>query len=137
MNRETILSRMKEEGLRLTPQRVQIVELLFELSHPTAERIYSSMLEKFPYASQATVYNTLKRLKELGLARELANGDKSSHYEIAESEHWHFNCRSCGEIFDVEASPSEPLLAVGGQRGSFHVEGYQVEFYGLCPNCKG
>jgi len=136
MNKDTIVNRMKEEGLRLTPQRVQIVELLFELSHPTAERIYAAMIEKFPYASQATVYNTLKMLKELGLARELSAGDKSSHYEIAESEHWHFNCRACGEIFDLEANLSEPLLAVGTQRGAFQVDSYQVEFYGLCAKCR-
>lgn len=135
MNRDTILNRMKEEGLRLTPQRGRIVELLFELSHPTADRLYASLIEKFPYASQATVYNTLKKLKELGLARELANGDKSSHYEIAESEHWHFNCRSCGEIYDLEANLSEPLLAVGAQQGAFQVDGCQVEFYGLCAKC--
>ena len=52
MSKETVLDKMKKEGLRHTPQRVHIVELLFDLSHPTADRIYAMMAEKFPYVSQ-------------------------------------------------------------------------------------
>ena len=136
MSKDTVLDHMKEEGLRLTPQRVHIVDLLFELSHPTADRIYSMMTEKFPYVSQATVYNTLKKLKEIGVVKELSNGDKSSNFEVNETEHWHFNCKVCGEIYDLEPNKTEALMAVGTHNGSFQVESYQVEYYGVCAKCK-
>jgi len=135
MSKETILDQMKEEGLRITPQRVHIVELLFELSHPTADRIYTLMSEKFPYVSQATVYNTLKKLKEIGVVKELTHGDKSSNFEVNEMEHWHFNCKVCGEIYDLEPAKTEALMAVGTQKSAFQVESYQVEFYGICAKC--
>jgi hypothetical protein len=45
MSKDSILDKMKEEGLRLTPQRLHIVELLFKLSHPTADQIYITMAE--------------------------------------------------------------------------------------------
>jgi Fur family peroxide stress response transcriptional regulator len=135
MSKETVLDNMKEVGLRLTPQRVHIVELLFELSHPTADRIYTMMTEKFPYVSQATVYNTLKKLKEIGVVKELTNGDKSSNFEVNEMEHWHFNCKVCGEIYDLEPNKTEALMTVGTHKGTFQVESYQVEFYGVCAKC--
>ncbi|MFD0670025.1 Fur family transcriptional regulator [Cohnella sp. GCM10027633] len=136
MSKDSILDHMREEGLRMTPQRVHIVELLFELSHPTAERIYSMMTGKFPFVSQATVYNTLRKLKELGVVRELANGDKSSHFEVSEAEHWHFNCKVCGGIYDLEPSETEALMAAGTRNGAFEVDRYQVEFYGVCETCR-
>jgi Fur family peroxide stress response transcriptional regulator len=113
MSKDTVIDKMKKEGLRLTPQRIHIVELLFELSHPTAERIYAMMAEKFPYVSQTTVYTTLKKLKEIGVAREFSNGNKSSHFELAETDHWHFNCKACGEIYNLEPNDAEALMIVG------------------------
>jgi Fur family peroxide stress response transcriptional regulator len=136
MSKDTVLDKMKEEGLRLTPQRIQIVELLFELSHPTADRIYSMMTEKFPYVSQATVYNTLKKLKEIGIVKELTNGDKSSNFEVSETEHWHFTCKLCGDIHDLEPNETDALMAVGTHNGLFQVDSCQVEFYGVCGKCR-
>ena len=135
MSKDAVLDRMKQAGLRHTPQRSHIVELLLELSHPTAEQIYAAMSETFPYVSQATVYSTLKKLKELGIVSELTYGDKSSHFELADDDHWHFNCKVCGEIYDLEASEADALMKVGSNNGVFQVEGYRVEFYGVCSKC--
>lgn len=136
MSKKTVLDKMKEEGLRFTPQRVHIVELLFELSHPTADRIYALMSEKFPYASHTTVYNTLKKLKEIGVVRELTNGIKSSNFELVETDHWHFNCKVCSEIYNMEPYDSESLLAIGMNTGAFQVDSFRVEYYGVCAKCK-
>jgi Fur family peroxide stress response transcriptional regulator len=136
MSKDTVLDKIKEEGLRITPQRVRIVELLFELSHPTADRIYVTMAEQFPYVSQATVYNTLKMLKEIGVVSELSYGDKSSHFELTETVHWHLYCNVCGEIYDLEVNETEALMAVGTNHGAFQVDSCRIEFYGVCKNCK-
>jgi Fur family peroxide stress response transcriptional regulator len=136
MSKDSILDKMKEEGLRLTPQRLHIVELLFKLSHPTADQIYITMAEQFPYVSQATVYSTLKKLKEIGVVSELTYGDKSSHFELTETDHWHLNCKLCGEIYDLKANETEALMAVGTNNGVFQVDSCRVEFYGVCANCK-
>ncbi|OXS54229.1 hypothetical protein B1A99_26945 [Cohnella sp. CIP 111063] len=136
LSKETILAKMKEEGLRITPQRVRIIELLLELSHPTAERIYAGMAEKFPYVSQMTVYSTLKILKEIGVVRELSNGSKSSNFELADENHWHFHCRLCGGIYNLEPENAEALWVVGTNKGAFQVDSCKVEYYGVCAQCK-
>jgi Fur family peroxide stress response transcriptional regulator len=135
MSMDTVIDKMKKEGMRLTPQRVHIVELLFELSHPTAEQIYAMMAEKFPYVSQTTVYSTLKKLKEIGVAREFANGSKSSHFELAETDHWHFHCKACGEIYNLVPHNTEALMTAGSNNGAFQVDSCRVAFYGACTKC--
>jgi Fur family peroxide stress response transcriptional regulator len=136
VRKDAVLEKMKEEGLRLTPQRVHIVELLLQMSHPTAERIYAMLVKQFPFVSQATVYSTLKKLKEIGVVNELSYGDKSSHFEVTEADHWHFNCKVCGEIYDLEPDKNEVLLAVGTNNGAFQVDSCRVEFHGACAKCK-
>ncbi|QHT59098.1 transcriptional repressor [Paenibacillus lycopersici] len=135
-SKESIVARMKEEGLRITPQRIQVVELLLELPHPTADRIYEAMVGKFPHVSPTTVYSTLKLLIEIGIARELANGSKSSRFELAETDHWHFRCRLCGRLFNLEPDNRESLMAAGTDHGRFQVDGCRVEFYGVCAMCR-
>jgi Fur family peroxide stress response transcriptional regulator len=64
--REEMISRLKERGFRLTPQRLAVVEILSVSSgHPSVERIYEEVKRRFPTTSLATVYKTVSVLKEL------------------------------------------------------------------------
>ncbi|MFC5700304.1 Fur family transcriptional regulator [Cohnella faecalis] len=135
MSVESVLRQFKEKGLRMTPQRAHVTKLLYEMGHPTADQLYCRLIERYPYVSHATVYNTLKLLKEHGLVTELTHSDRVSHYELAQAEHWHFTCKSCKEIFDMEAGePGLPRVFSSLQEG-FVVDGYRIEIYGTCPNC--
>lgn len=75
-------------------------------------------------------------LKELGVVRELTNGIKSSNFELVETDHWHFNCKVCSEIYNMEPYDSESLLAIGMNTGAFQVDSFRVEYYGVCAKCK-
>ena len=62
MKNPTII-KLKQIGLRVTPQRQAILELLEgNRFHPSAEDIYHEVLKKYPQISFATVYNTLSKL---------------------------------------------------------------------------
>lgn len=135
MDMEAVLERLKEKGLRLTPQRVEVITLLYQLSHPTAEQVYSLMSKKFPYVSQTTVYSTLKMLKDLGIVNELTYGDRSSHFELTQEEHAHFNCKTCGEIYDVDVKEAHQLQHLLHAEEGYQVDFVRLEFYGTCPVC--
>jgi Fur family transcriptional regulator, peroxide stress response regulator len=135
VNLDEVLDQLKQRGLRITPQRVRIVKLLYELPHPTADEIYSVMAKDFPYVSHATVYNTLKLLKEQGIVTELAYSNRVSHYEVAQSEHWHFNCKVCGEIYDIDDIDRGKRLEMPQLGEGFHIDSYRIELYGTCPKC--
>ncbi len=57
---ETLLTALKAQGKRITPQREAICRLLARSDeHPTARQIYETLKAQFPSMSLATVYNTL------------------------------------------------------------------------------
>jgi len=133
---EEIVGRFKDRGMRMTPQRMEVLRLLAEMSHPTAEQIFEKVHARFPFVSQATIYNTLRALKEIGVVSELAGGgQRVLHYEMASGERCHFTCRRCGQIRDVEAD--EPPIAkdLPKLHGSYRIEDYRLELFGICPEC--
>ena len=70
--KDPIAINLRKIGLKITPQRQAILKLLKgNQTHPSAERIYSEILKKYPGISFATVYNTLSKLIEAGEIREL------------------------------------------------------------------
>lgn len=124
----------KEIGIKLTPQRVEILSHLCSHHHPSAEEIFRDVSRKFPTMSLATVYNTLDILKRRGNIRELTIDPERKRYDLAEKPHHHLLCVKCRKIRDVQME-SEPLLTEEGRNG-FTVLGSHIEFYGVCPECR-
>ena len=68
----TLISRLKDKGYKLTPQRREIVRLLSSSrSHPAAMEILRKVRKIVPKISMSTVYYTLDMMKKEGLIREL------------------------------------------------------------------
>jgi Fur family peroxide stress response transcriptional regulator len=132
--RERLIMRLKEQGFKLTPQRLAIIELLEEGGHPSAEEIYERLSRRYPMLSRATVYNTLEVLKGLGELAELRIEPQAVRYDLETKPHCHFLCRRCGRLLDLEAPPGlEGLL--GKELEGHKIEEVQVSLYGLCADC--
>ena len=71
-----IISRLRELGYRLTPQRIMILSAI-ETSdnHISAEEIHAQIVVKYPQVNISTVYRTLELLKQLGLVTETDLGE--------------------------------------------------------------
>ena len=125
-----------DKGLKLTPQRLAILEYLDgNKSHPSAEDIYASVRQKYPTMSFATVYNTLEALRKKGKVLELTIDNERRRYDPDVSTHHHLICTDCRKIVDIEDVFS--LSVPEDQKCSYEVTGNHIEFYGLCPECKG
>lgn len=135
MDMNELVGFMKERGLRITPQRMEILKLLLTMSHPTAEQIYARMHEQFPFVSQATVYNTLRTLKELGIVEELERGQRTHRYEVADGKHCHFVCKVCDDIYDIDAEGPEWARGLPVRHGDFRIDDCRIELSGICPDC--
>jgi|AFSR01.1.fsa_nt_gi Fur family ferric uptake transcriptional regulator/Fur family peroxide stress response transcriptional regulator len=121
-------------GLKLTPQRLAIVEYLQQCSHhPTAEEVLAAVNAKFPLASRATVYNTLNWLKENGYLAEIHEGGVMRFDPNLEPHH-HFVCRQCGRVEDVawEMVGPWPHCTLPER---YLVEGFDLTLRGLCAAC--
>lgn len=130
------MEKLKNTGVRMTPQRHAILAYLFEsMGHPTADDIYKALEDKFPSMSVATVYNNLRLFKEADLVRELTYGDASSRFDSNVSEHYHAICRGCGKIKDFEYPDLNLVEQAAAKETGFHIDSHRMEVYGYCDKC--
>jgi Fur family peroxide stress response transcriptional regulator len=131
-----IIEGMRDKGLKLTSQRLVIIEILARRkSHPSAPDVLAKARKKAPRISLSTVYYTLDMLKREGLIRELEFTDRDNRYEGDISDHLNLVCKRCGKIEDFPASSPVPAEKVA-QKAGFKVDGVRLEYYGYCRECQ-
>jgi Fur family transcriptional regulator, peroxide stress response regulator len=135
---ERMLSRVREQGGRITPQRLAVLHILSENEgHPSVEAIYLQVKKDFPTTSLATVYNTVNLLKELGEVLELGFRDLGSRYDGTKPyPHPHAICLKCGEIADPPMVSLDEMAARIAEETGFRITSHRLDFFGLCPRCR-
>jgi Fur family peroxide stress response transcriptional regulator len=133
-----LTSALRQAGMRLTPQRTSICELLVESEeHPTAAMIYETLKPGFSSLSLATVYNTLDTLVGLGVVNALGHaGDDKVHYDADTEPHVNLACLSCSKIVDIPSEHVTHLDAEITAASGYKLLGARVLYYGLCPACQ-
>lgn len=134
---ETIIKLFREKGLRITPQRRFIFELLAEdLSHPTVDDVYRKLKKMMPEVSRSTVYNILHELVEMGELQEVERmSAEGMRYDPEISHHHHLYCQSCHQLIDI-MEDLNPIDLPPGKTSGFQIQRAQVTFYGICPECQ-
>ena len=113
-------------------------ELKHRNDHPTAEDLYTALRPKMPRLSLGTVYRNLEQLAAAGMILKLENSGKWRRFDGRTEPHCHRRCFKCGRISDLIAPWTAPLLeTLRLQAERYGCVGYQVEFTGLCENCRG
>ena len=122
----------------LTPQRQAVLRVIKESAeHPTANEIFEAARRELPSISFATVYNSLKFLKEAGLVREIHFGKGSSRYDSETARHDHAVCTGCGKLVDFDLAETPLLIRAAARRSRFKPESIHLTLVGLCPGCQG
>ena len=122
---------------RQTKQKTVIYDALCTLDHPTATEVYAWLQQTCPTISRATVFRVLAGFAESGRALELRMAGSDVRYDFNTMRHYHVHCRACGKVADVELPWKGRLPKVMTKEGEgFTVEGYSVEFIGVCPTCQ-
>ncbi len=135
---DELMSALREQEYRLTPQRVELVRLIASSkNHPSAAQLFATIKRRFPTMSRATVYKTLALLKELGQVLEIDLRDDSHYDGNRPQPHPHLICVKCNKIVDAEIPLDEQAIRKTEAASGFKVLKPQVTLYGLCPDCKG
>jgi Fur family peroxide stress response transcriptional regulator len=122
-------------GLKLTPQRLAILDYLKEnREHPSAETIFKAIRERFPTISFSTVYNTLSTLAKNGVLQELTIDPEKKRFDPNSGPHHHLICIRCKKIVDITVDYA--LKVPYSFKKGFDIVGSHIEFYGICPECK-
>lgn len=133
---EEIVQTLRDKQLRVTPQRFAVyANLLKRTDHPTAEQILHDLNHDAPVSSQATIYNCLQALHEVGLIREVLLDDGGCRYDANVEPHHHFRCQCCGAIADIPWRALPELDVAQACPGS-QVTGYEVTVHGTCQDCQ-
>jgi Fe2+ or Zn2+ uptake regulation protein len=128
----------QQTPLRLTPQRQAVLDVLQAAhDHPTAYEVFERVRRISPGIGPATVYRSLALLVESGQALELALGDgASARYDSNIARHDHLVCHRCGRAVDIDTPVSARTIAGVEAESDFLVTGYDLQFRGLCPDCR-
>ena len=121
-----------------TTQRKVILEELHAVKvHPTADEVYDMARKRIPKISIATVYRNLEKMATNGDILRLDIAGKRRRYDADLSRHYHLRCRSCGGVSDIsQAAISEITSQLEKLKGVSGIEGYSLEFRGICEGCK-
>lgn len=128
---------LREAGLRATPGRMALIELMAREPFP---RTVEDLAHKLKDAlNTVTLYRALEALTNAGIVERSDLRHGHAHYELVAGRphHHHLICRSCDAIEDIEV-PHAPKLereAVKRSRQFSEVVGYSLEFYGTCRRC--
>lgn len=136
---ETFRQWLKEQGLKATAQRDDISQVFFESNrHISVEELCNEVRHINPRVGYATVYRTLKLLKECGLAAERHFADGQARFEKVEEErhHDHLICERCGRIIEFMHPEIEALQEEMAHRFSFVATSHKMEIYGICRECR-
>lgn len=121
---------------RNTVQRQIILETLKKFStHPTVEDVYLEIHKTHPSISKTTVYRNLGLLAESNEIREIMLPNDLDRFDKRTDRHYHFKCKNCGSIFDVDIDYIENINETVRQKYGFQVDEHDVFFSGICPEC--
>ena len=133
------LQLLRRAGLRATPQRLAVLNLLLNTtSHPGPEAVHRTLAPAHPGLSLNTVYQTLHALDAAGMLRRVAGGLATYRYDANLHSHVHLVCRSCGRVDDCSGHAqllTDLHRAVAG-RTAWALVDQDPCFYGYCPSCR-
>jgi len=129
---------VEESGERkLTPQREAVFQVILGRDdHPTAGEIFEYARQRLPSISYATVYNSLRYLKEAGLVQEIRFGDSASRYDGITDRHDHAICNECGKLVDFDLPQTAQLMQAAARKSHFKPESVHLTLRGLCADCR-
>jgi len=130
--------KLSATGERITPQRRLIARVLQEQGgHLSAEEIHQLARRQQPRLSLATVYRTLRWLKEAGLVRDLRLNGERHRYEIERQEpHQHMVCLNCGRVIEFTCGHCAEVHGDLADQHGFRITGARVKLLGYCADCK-
>lgn len=126
-----ITRRLSDRGLRPTPQREVIFQVLLKKrDHPTADEVFARVRAEMPSVSLATVYNGLDAMVQHELVRAVNFERGPTRYCPNLRPHAHFHDESTGATHDIDLPAAlleqlEALLPAG--YAADHIE---INFHG-------
>jgi Fur family ferric uptake transcriptional regulator len=130
------IATFKRKGLKLTPQRKLILDIIHDEEHLTPETIISHVQERMPGVHKSTIYRTLEILEKAGSVYKSALGNQFIYHHPEEGHHHHLVCRQCGKSIDCAEDLFAPVERTISKEYGFRVDFKHMVMSGLCEECR-
>ena len=135
-NKNRVYNKMNKHKYKRSRQRERILNLLRNTdTHPTASWIYDEIKKDFTNLSMGTVYRNINILVDQNLIQKIEAGSSFDRFDANVSTHYHFICRECGSIDDLQMDVLEDLNTELSKLTNYQAERHRLDFYGRCPSC--
>ena len=133
---EQFKRKCRQNGMKITPQRVAVYEeLLRNGQHPSAEALCRKVRKKHPNISLDTVNRTLITLAEMGVAFIVEGSGDVKRFDGNLECHQHFKCIKCKRIIDFHHEPFDRIELPKEIDERFQITKKSVYLEGICDKC--
>lgn len=128
---------LKENGLKATFQRINILETIEKYGHITIDSIYEEVSKIHTSLSLATVYKNILLMVEKNVLAEVPVSGQKSKYELKKEDHIHLVCTECGMVEDKPLmNHVDRLIEDMTAEEHFSLSSEQINLYGVCRVCR-
>ncbi|WP_313822055.1 Fur family transcriptional regulator [Citricoccus sp.] len=129
-------ARMRSAGLRVTQQRLAVLDALHDSPHATADAVLEHVRRRLPGITVQSIYTVLHSLTDAGLLRQLDLANSPARYEtrVADNHH-HAVCTECGRIEDVACAVGHAPCLHPSETHGMTIRIADVVYQGLCADC--
>jgi Fur family ferric uptake transcriptional regulator len=132
-----LLDRLKERGLRMTPQRRLIVsEIMRSKGHINPAAITRKVQAQMPGVNASTVYRTLTTLEEAGILAHAHLESGAEYHRAEEAQHVHLTCSNCGRDDALSLRETAALESLIRKHHRFEPDLTHFAISGLCKECQ-
>lgn len=133
-----VRDQLRSRGLRWTPQRRRILEVLEETDgHITGSELVDRCRALDPMTTPSTVYRTLRVLEDLGVVQHGHGADGGEDYHVRPAEtHGHLHCNSCGSSWEIDAADAAATARSFRRRHDFVIDLSHLTIVGTCAACR-
>ncbi len=141
MNKEQIFTQLRAKGLRITPQRKALFDIL-ENEHLTLKEIYAEM-QKRGYNNLRSVYNNVDFVLSKNLVTQI-NIKGQKYYDLAiggtnhsPDKHIHFTCENSEEIMEIDGEEIYLMIKRHPMFKNYALDKIHITVSGKCQICYG
>ncbi len=127
--------KLREKGLKATPQRLLILNIIKEGGHIDIEDIYNKLKKIIPSISIATIYKNLKLLVDKGIIKDVNISSFKQMYEVNTKEHIHLICKKCRKIYDLDFREIDIKNFIE-KKIDDKIDKIEINVFFLCEKCK-
>ena len=132
-------SLIRQTGLKCTPARVQVLQLLLSQQEVlSADEVFEKLRQEGATLNFSTVYRILESFTEKKLTEKvlLPQSRKYGFLVYTLSHTHHLICLGCHKVVNLDGCPLHGFEEEMARKTHFQIVGHALELYGYCEECQ-